>query len=394
MSLSSSDCDDLEDIKNNNPRCKEFSVGSSIIEKFNLFLEALKVNTILKKLSIYYIDCFTLYFKPISEVLKKNTNITSLYIRDNEITSEGIVLISELLKTNKGLKEFVLHNNEINTEPQNKVWFWIVFTEALQLNKSITKLSITSIRLQVEEVRVISKILENNDVLTELDMSGNDIDCEGVKFIARALKSNTKLKELRLEKNLIDTEGYRRIAKALKTNKSLVTLKLQNNKPSVNLFHFFLDALKTNRSLKHLYLDVYYRFHFEQALLKLLLERNSSCMTDASFYETLIRYTGIHTQEKESPVSIQSQFVFDESVSLIKLQKTIREEVKKLTEEIEAMKQKVDRHETLCIICLRNQKNCVFLPCGHLYTCMKCSKDLITCPICREVVKQKVRVFM
>jgi len=393
MSLSSSDRDDLEDIKNNN-RSKEFFTGFTI-DGLDLLLESLRTRTTTcDKLTIYYHDNFTSYFELISEVLKKNTNITSLYIRDNEITSEGIVLISELLKINKVLKEFGLHNIKINTRPQDRIWFWTVFTQALQLNKSIAKLSITSIGLQVEEVKAISKILENNDVLTELDMSGNDIDCEGVKFIAKALETNTKLKQLDLGKNLIDTEGYRRIAKALKTNKSLVSLTLQENKSSVNLFHFFLDALKTNRSLKYLYLDVYYNFEVEQALLDLFITRNRSCMTDASFRETLIRYTGIHTQEKESPVSIQSQFVFDESVSLIKLQKTIREEVKKLTEEIEAMKQKVDRHEILCTICLRNQKNCVFLPCGHLYTCMKCSENLPTCPICRKIVKQKVRVFM
>jgi hypothetical protein len=393
MSLSSSDCDDLEDIKNNNPRCKEFFTGFTIEGLDLFFLESLRTTTC-DKLTIYYHDNFISYFKPISEILKKNTTITSLYIRDNEITSEGIVLISELLRINKVLKEFGLHNIKINTRPQNRIWFWTVFTQALQLNKSIAKLSITSIRLELEEVKAISKILENNDVLTELDMSGNDIDCESVKFITKALETNTKLKQLDLGKNLIDTEGYRRIAKALKTNKSLVSLTLQENKPSTNLFHFFLDALKTNRSLKYLYLDTYYNFEVEQALLDLFVTRNRSCMTDASFHEILSRYTGTHTQEKESPVSIQSQFVFDESVSLIKLQKTIREEVKKLTEEIEAMKQKVDRCETLCIICLRNQKNCVFLPCGHLYTCMKCSENLPTCPICRKNVKQKVRVFM
>jgi hypothetical protein len=392
MSLPSSDCDNLKNIRNNNPS-KEFFTGFTIKGLDLLFLESVRTTTC-DKLTIYYHDNFTSYFKTISEILKKNTTITSLYIRDNEITSEGIVLISELLKINKALKEFGLHNIKINTRPQDRIWFWTVFTQALQLNKSIAKLSITSIRLQVEEVKVISKVLENNDVLTELDMSGNDIDCEGAEFIAKALETNTKLKQLDLGKNLIDTEGYRRIAKALKTNKSLVSLTLQENKPSVNLFHFFLDALKTNRSLKFLYLDVYYNFEVEQALLDLFVTRNRSCMTDASFHEILSRYTGIHTQEKESPVSIQSQFVFDESVSLIKLQKTIREEVKKLTEEIEAMKQKVDRHETLCVICLRDQKDCVFLPCGHLYTCMKCSENLPTCPICRKIVKQKVRVFM
>lgn len=39
-----------------------------------------------------------------------------------------------------------------------------------------------------------------------------------------------------------------------------------------------------------------------------------------------------------------------------------------------------------CLICFDAPKEAVFNPCGHYYTCMKCSQQCKTCPICRQRV--------
>lgn len=36
-----------------------------------------------------------------------------------------------------------------------------------------------------------------------------------------------------------------------------------------------------------------------------------------------------------------------------------------------------------CCICLDEEKNSVFIPCGHFYCCLSCSKHINKCPICR-----------
>lgn len=46
-----------------------------------------------------------------------------------------------------------------------------------------------------------------------------------------------------------------------------------------------------------------------------------------------------------------------------------------------------------CVICLENKKEFVFVPCGHLAACGKCSFTLNTCPICRTPIDKKQRVF-
>lgn len=37
----------------------------------------------------------------------------------------------------------------------------------------------------------------------------------------------------------------------------------------------------------------------------------------------------------------------------------------------------------LCKICLNQQMNVVFIPCGHIFACLECSALLDLCPVCR-----------
>ncbi|XP_078586108.1 baculoviral IAP repeat-containing protein 7-A-like [Branchiostoma floridae x Branchiostoma japonicum] len=52
------------------------------------------------------------------------------------------------------------------------------------------------------------------------------------------------------------------------------------------------------------------------------------------------------------------------------------------------------REERLCKICMEEGMEIVFVPCGHLAVCQKCSASLHSCPICRKQIDGTVRVFM
>eukprot|EP00262_Sarcandra_glabra_P017002 TRINITY_DN5682_c0_g2_i1.p1 TRINITY_DN5682_c0_g2~~TRINITY_DN5682_c0_g2_i1.p1 ORF type:complete len:344 (+),score=40.71 TRINITY_DN5682_c0_g2_i1:113-1144(+) len=47
----------------------------------------------------------------------------------------------------------------------------------------------------------------------------------------------------------------------------------------------------------------------------------------------------------------------------------------------------------LCVICLEQEYNAVFVPCGHMCCCMPCSSHLSNCPLCRRRFEQVVRTF-
>lgn len=47
-----------------------------------------------------------------------------------------------------------------------------------------------------------------------------------------------------------------------------------------------------------------------------------------------------------------------------------------------------------CKVCLINETEVVFLPCGHAVACMQCNNLLKTCPICRKCVKAIARIYL
>ncbi|XP_076877856.1 E3 ubiquitin-protein ligase XIAP [Brachyhypopomus gauderio] len=51
------------------------------------------------------------------------------------------------------------------------------------------------------------------------------------------------------------------------------------------------------------------------------------------------------------------------------------------------------QREKLCKVCMDRDIAIVFIPCGHLVTCMKCSDSLGKCPICCAVITQKIKTY-
>ena len=47
-----------------------------------------------------------------------------------------------------------------------------------------------------------------------------------------------------------------------------------------------------------------------------------------------------------------------------------------------------------CKVCLDNNIDSVFLPCGHLVVCTNCAPSLDMCPVCRRKINETIKVFM
>ncbi|CAM8930322.1 unnamed protein product [Rhodiola kirilowii] len=48
---------------------------------------------------------------------------------------------------------------------------------------------------------------------------------------------------------------------------------------------------------------------------------------------------------------------------------------------------------SLCVICLEQEYNAVFVPCGHMCCCTTCCTHLTHCPLCRRRIEQVVKTF-
>lgn len=51
------------------------------------------------------------------------------------------------------------------------------------------------------------------------------------------------------------------------------------------------------------------------------------------------------------------------------------------------------QREKLCKVCMDNDISIVFIPCGHLVTCKKCSDSVEKCPICCADIIQKIKTY-
>mmetsp|Transcript_13338 Transcript_13338/g.21881 ORF Transcript_13338/g.21881 Transcript_13338/m.21881 type:complete len:96 (-) Transcript_13338:129-416(-) len=59
------------------------------------------------------------------------------------------------------------------------------------------------------------------------------------------------------------------------------------------------------------------------------------------------------------------------------------------------LREKAQRSARLCIVCMEKECAFAFLPCGHYVLCEKCSNDCKTsCPKCRAVVQERVRIYL
>ena len=80
--------------------------------------------------------------------------------------------------------------------------------------------------------------------------------------------------------------------------------------------------------------------------------------------------------------------------------RTAEEELKHAT--LLQQQQEGSLPNTECIVCMNAQVSTVLIPCGHLCLCVGCATrmqqskrpDAITCPLCRETVKQMQRVYL
>ncbi|XP_009888626.1 PREDICTED: E3 ubiquitin-protein ligase LRSAM1 [Charadrius vociferus] len=52
-----------------------------------------------------------------------------------------------------------------------------------------------------------------------------------------------------------------------------------------------------------------------------------------------------------------------------------------------------DEKKSECVVCMEQETQMVFLPCGHVCCCQTCCERLHTCPLCRNDITQRIRIF-
>ncbi|KAM6110413.1 E3 ubiquitin-protein ligase LRSAM1 isoform 2-T2 [Pterocles gutturalis] len=52
-----------------------------------------------------------------------------------------------------------------------------------------------------------------------------------------------------------------------------------------------------------------------------------------------------------------------------------------------------DEKKSECVVCMEQETQMIFLPCGHVCCCQSCCERLHACPLCRQDITQRIRIF-
>lgn len=95
------------------------------------------------------------------------------------------------------------------------------------------------------------------------------------------------------------------------------------------------------------------------------------------------------TEEQLTEIGITSQ---EDRTGVLKAIKNYKEELEKPVESSVPTAPPISDagNANECVVCMEKQYEVVFVPCGHVCTCMGCAMQLLQCPICRSPLERKI----
>jgi len=140
---------------------------------------------------------------------------------------------------------FRLHGNPLTDEGVGIIIDAIVETT----DTSIMNLDLGDCKLTQDGAKHIAKLIELNSTVTVLTISGNTIQLEGWQNISKSLLTNSTLETLSLDFNKIGDEEAISIAEGIRGCKSLRSIDLEGNKIGDEGGRKLFDAVKANKSI-------------------------------------------------------------------------------------------------------------------------------------------------
>jgi Ran GTPase-activating protein (RanGAP) involved in mRNA processing and transport len=216
---------------------QKFEMGDT---EAGFLAQALKVNKNLKKLYVSSPYVTDIGISEILEALKQNSLLEDLTLYFKGSGNKGNIALADFLKSNTTLEKLGI------MFPPSAA---ISLAEALKANSTLKELNLESNRLGDEEASALAQGLKVNKGLKVLNLTFNSISDEGAKELAEALKDNKELIQLILYNNKISDEGAKELAEALRVNMSIQRLPLHNQKDSIEIARDIIENIGTQVAL-------------------------------------------------------------------------------------------------------------------------------------------------
>jgi len=108
-------------------------------------------------------------------------------------------------------------------------------SEILKTNKTITTLYLNSSQISDVGMKYLSNGLKTNQAITKIEIIGNGMDTEQIKYLCGGLKNNKTISHLKIQDNSINNDGLKYLVETFENN-SIMHLEIDyNNNHDVEL---------------------------------------------------------------------------------------------------------------------------------------------------------------
>ena len=174
----------------------------------------------------------------IARILLYNKSIETLILQENLLGDDAGDKIGTALIKNSTLKKLVVSDNKIKNRGARSI---------LENGTNLISINLSDNEISSDICYELKNLIEYNKVLREIVWNGNYVGLKGVKFIVESLDKKTKLKSLSLRNTGIGKKGIRDLSKGLTGNNFLEILDLSSNYIEYQSFVYLCDCFNTNK---------------------------------------------------------------------------------------------------------------------------------------------------
>jgi len=235
------------------------------IQTAKTFIRNKVINLEYTNLTVYDVECVTLFLTSSPHKEWKKLNLRSCHIRDHGVT----VLHRDLMHSHITVTNLSLSANGLTRSSSSLI-------SDLSIHCRVKVLNITSNHTIGEDSALYNMLSHPSSRLVILDMMGTSLSTTSTITLFTALAKGNKLQVLCISYNSITDKACDVIATTMKKNTSLVDLRMRDNEISEEAVQHLLQALQHNNTLQLLDLPLSYTENFKKRIGSLEEEVNKN----------------------------------------------------------------------------------------------------------------------
>lgn len=152
----------------------------------------------------------------IARYMRENSLLKTVDLRGNNIRADGLVVLSHALRSSSSVCSFCMKWNHVGSHERGLR----ALCDVLKANTTLTHLDLRNNKIGAECGGFFGDMLKENNTLSHLDLSWNDIGPEGGKALLNGLQGNHCLIDCQLSGNRIAEDTLHAIAFILRRNRT------------------------------------------------------------------------------------------------------------------------------------------------------------------------------